>query len=99
LDTGALRSAFSSLGASLEWRGPDDRRATLRLVMALNQEIGKLARGWPETEAEAKELQTRVNLLTLAAKAGDRDRALRALEEAKQALHALCSRAEKPPSG
>ena len=99
MDTGGLRRAFSSLEASLEWRGPEDGRATLRLVMAMNQEIGRLARGRPEIEVEARELQTRVNMLTLAAKAGRRDQALRAIEEAKEALSALCSRAEKLAPG
>ena len=71
----------------------------MRLVVAVNQEIGRLARGWPETEPEARELQARANLLTIAAKSGRRDEAVRALQEAKEALSALCSRAEKLEPG
>lgn len=99
MDTEGLRRAFSNLEASLAWRGREDARRTLRLIMALNQEIGRLARSWPESEARARELQKRVNLLTLAVKAGRRDDALQALEEAREALSALCSGAKETSPG
>ena len=99
METGGLLKAFSSVESSLTWRRPEDGRRTLRLVLALNQEIGRLAKRRPEVGAEARELQKRVNVLTLATKAGRNDDALLALEDAKEALSALCSRVEKTPRG
>lgn len=87
-----LVRAFSALEASFvagESSGASSAAVRLRLILALNQEIGRVALAEPEAAPKLKMLQKQVNPITRAVKASrDADTRL-ALAEARNTLYRL----------
>ena len=92
MDPESLRRAFSELESSLAGEDRDPTLPVARvlgLISALNQEIGRLASASPDAVIPMKELQNRVNAVTLAVKAGRWEEAKLAMRGARAVLTRL----------
>jgi len=94
LDTSPLERAFSALESSLAADDPDraPRSEVLRLIRALNQEIGRAAASDHSAVRELRALQLNVNAVTVAVKAGRLREARVALAGASEALREVLKR-------
>ncbi|HUI86615.1 MAG TPA: hypothetical protein VLY21_05640 [Nitrososphaerales archaeon] len=91
MDAKPLLRAFSELEDSIlyEEEGPGLQAARLRLILSLNQEIGKAATSDPTHAPWLKALQRRVNVVTVAVKMKSEENAKLALKEATTSLREL----------
>lgn len=92
MDADQLKKAFSELEVAIQVSGPGapiSRRPTLRLIAALNQEIGRAAYAEPLAAPSFRVLQGQVNAVTIAVKSGRDSDARSALSEARRALRDL----------